>query len=158
MYPSPLGNFVILLDVYGRLLSGLSRGQPKRCYIRTTSSQYARMKNRRLKAASTLKRSCSGIREEGCKHSYGGVAQGSRIEEERPQAFFVLMEEWSGSREKIAGTLYVYKGVSGIQLKTESTRKDEYAGFRNRGPGNCCLINKQFQTHGWFHRWEFSWR
>ena len=111
--------------VWGGVLSGLSRGQPKRCYIEyqvllyiriqwilvwlgTTSSQYARMKNRRLKAASTLKRSCSGIREEGCKHSYGGVAQGSRIEEGRPQAFFMLMEEWSGSREKIAKALLMF--------------------------------------------------
>ena len=62
--------------VWGGVLSGLSRGQPKRCYIeyqvllyiriqwilvwfRTTSSQHTRMKNRRLRAL--LRRSCSGI-------------------------------------------------------------------------------------------------
>ena len=51
-------------------------------------------------------------------------------------------------RENRKGTPYVYKGVSGIQLKSAKIKQDEYAGFRNRGPGNCCLINKQFQTHG----------
>ena len=51
-------------------------------------------------------------------------------------------------RENRKSTSYVYKGVSEIQLKTANINQDEYAGFRNRGPGNCCLINKQFQTHG----------
>ena len=51
-------------------------------------------------------------------------------------------------RENRKSTSYVYKGVSEIQLKTANINQDEYAGFRNRGPRNCCLINKQFQTHG----------
>ena len=51
-------------------------------------------------------------------------------------------------RENRKGTSYVYKGVSEIKLKTANINQDEYAGFRNRGPENCCLINKQFQTHG----------
>ena len=69
-----------------------ARRQIRFNYIGTTSSQCTRMKNRILKAASIHQWSRSGIRQEGCKHSYGGVAQRSGIEEGRPQALFMSMK------------------------------------------------------------------